>query len=245
MNCTPTGSRAAPSEDPTQDTSIALIPYTARTGLDRMGESGHIVVSPWSAAKCRGRSRMYARLIPALMIFAVVPFLNGCSTMSHTGEGALAGGAIGAGTGAILSKATGGNAGPGAVIGGLAGALVGGAVGNEADQREKRALENRAAQATAAGTQLGLADVMQLAKEGQSDQVIINQIRTTRSTFILSAEDLRMLRANDVSDAVVVEMQNHRPEVYPRRHYYGGEPVYIYRPLPPPPPFGVGVVIHN
>jgi surface antigen len=178
--------------------------------------------------------------------------------MSNTGKGALAGGALGAGTGAIISKATGGNAGPGAVVGGLIGAVAGGAIGNEHDRREKEALFDRARQAedraAAASTQLGMGDVMQLAKDGHADDVIINQIRTTNSTYQLSTEDLRMLRANQVSDRVIVEMQSRRADAprHPRYVAVPGGPPVIYAPArpiyvvsPPPPGFHVGVHVHD
>jgi hypothetical protein len=170
---------------------------------------------------------MYARLIPALMIFGIAPFTTGCSSMSHTGEGALAGGAIGAGTGALISKATGGSAGTGAVVGGLVGAVAGGAIGNEQDQREKQALQARAA---AAG-QMGVFDVIQWTKAGRSEDEIINQIRATNSTFVLSAEDISGLKANNVGDRVIAEMQYRRPGMY--RHGY------VVAPPPPPPGYMV------
>lgn len=188
---------------------------------------------------------MNARLVPALMILAVLPFLNGCAT--HTGRGALAGAGIGAASGAIISKATGGNAGTGALVGAGAGALLGGALGNEADQREKRALQ---AQAAANASQVGITEVVQMTKDGQSEEVIINQIRTSRSPIQLSAGDLQYLRQNGVSDRVIVEMQNHQYPRYPRGGYVAvpAHPVYVYPPPPPPPPpsgFGVGVMVHN
>src|SRR5262245_38958916 len=135
---------------------------------------------------------MSRRILVGLAILGIAPFLTGCSTMSNTGKGALAGGAIGAGSGAIISEATGGKAGPGAVIGGLAGALIGGAVGNEQDRREREALQERARQAAAAPP-MSVDDVMQWTKERRSDDVIINQIRTTNSTYQLSNDDVRML----------------------------------------------------
>jgi surface antigen len=198
---------------------------------------------------------MSARILVGLAILATAPFLTGCSTMSNTGKGALAGGAIGAGSGAIISEATGGKAGPGAVIGGLAGALIGGAVGNEQDRREREALQEQARQANAAPP-MGVADVMQWTKEGRSDDVIINQIRTTNSTYQLSTEDVRLLSSNGVSDRVIMEMQNRRPDAYPRGRWVHGppgpviyapaRPVYIVHPPPPPPPaFGVGVHVSN
>ena len=202
---------------------------------------------------------MSVRLVLGLAIVSLLPFTTGCSTMSNTGKGALAGGAIGAGSGALIGQAAGGKAGPGAIIGGAIGALAGGAIGNEEDRREREALHDRVnqaeAKAEATRNQLGVADVMQLAKDGHSDDVIINQIRTSGSSYQLSTEDLRMLRANGVSDSVIVEMQNRRPDAYRRPRYVAvpagppvivgpPPPVYIVHPPPPPPSFGVGVRIH-
>jgi hypothetical protein len=174
--------------------------------------------------------------------------------MSNTGKGALAGGAIGAGTGALIGQASGGKAGPGAVIGGAIGALAGGAIGNEEDRREREALHNRIQQAEASRNRLGINEVVQLAKDGHSDDVIINQIRTTRSTYDLSTEDLGTLRANGVSDVVIKEMQLNRPDAYRRPRYVHGPPPVIYGPPPPvvivhpvPPPrpvVGVGFHVH-
>jgi hypothetical protein len=147
------------------------------------------------------------------------------------------------------------------VIGGLIGAVTGGAIGNDVDQREKYEMESRVRQAedraAAAATQLGIADVIQLAKEGRSDDVIINQMRTTGSTYQLSTEDVRMLSSNGVSDPVIMEMQNRRPSAFPRRRlvpvpvHHGPvfvappPPVYLVPAPPPPPHFGVGVHIRG
>src|SRR3954467_13428379 len=58
----------------------------------------------------------------------------GCST--NTGTGALVGGALGAGTGAIVGHNSHGRTAEGALIGGAIGALTGGLIGNEADKRD-------------------------------------------------------------------------------------------------------------
>jgi uncharacterized protein YcfJ len=200
---------------------------------------------------------MNGRFLTVAATLAVLPFGAGCSTMSHTAEGAGVGGAIGAGTGALIGKATNGKAGQGALVGGLIGAGVGGLIGNEKDQQEKREAQARVqqaeAQAQAAATQMGIADVIQWAKDGRSDDVIINQIRTTGSTYQLSGEDVRLLSANGVSDRVIMEMQNRRPDLYPRRRLvpvqpvpviYGPPPPVIVAP-PPPPGFAVGVHFRN
>ena len=54
---------------------------------------------------------------------------------------------------------------------------------------------------------MGIADVIGLAQAGHSDTVIINQIRSTRSTFQLVPSDLDMLKNAGVSERVIAEMQ--------------------------------------
>lgn len=189
---------------------------------------------------------------------AVLPFLGGCAGMSHTAEGAGIGALLGTGTGAIIDRATGGKGGTGALLGLATGTVIGGAIGNEADKKEKDALIQAKADAEAnasQGTPMGLTDVVQLAQRNTSDEVIINQIRSTNSTFQLSTEDLRFLKENGVSDRVVLEMQNRRPTqvLTPRyvpvhrhpRYMYAPPPavIFVEPPPPPPPGFGVGFVI--
>ncbi len=51
--------------------------------------------------------------------------LGGCGGLTAQEKGAIAGGAIGAGSGALIGGVTGGSAGAGALIGGAGGALGG------------------------------------------------------------------------------------------------------------------------
>lgn len=61
-----------------------------------------------------------------------------CTTPGkRTAIGAGAGAAVGAGAGALISHATGGKSGTGALIGGLAGLAAGGALGNYYDKQAK------------------------------------------------------------------------------------------------------------
>lgn len=61
-----------------------------------------------------------------------------CTTPGkRTAIGAGAGAAVGAGAGALISHATGGKAGTGALIGGLTGLVAGGALGNYYDKQAK------------------------------------------------------------------------------------------------------------
>lgn len=167
-------------------------------------------------------------------------FTSGCSTMSDTAKGAGIGGAIGTGVG-LAAGAASGNPRTGAVVGGLVGAGLGGAVGNASDneKQERREIQQAVANSQAAQAQarMGMADVIKMSQDGQSDSVIINQIHATGSSFQLTATDLSYLKQNGVSDAVIIEMQNARPRpttvVSPRPVYVSGPPV-VYAAPPPP-----------
>lgn len=177
---------------------------------------------------------------------------TGCESMSNTAKGGLVGGGLGAGAGALIGSAS-GHAGKGALIGGLAGTVVGGLVGNEKDQEEKKQEQVKlaAAQQAAARPPLSIEDVKQLAAGGTADDIIVNQIRTTGSTYNLSAGDIQYLTQNGVSNRVISEMQNARvrqPQVIRETTYVRTQPevIYVrpapyYVPPPPPPGFSVGI----
>ena len=76
----------------------------------------------------------------AVTVAAVLLLAHGCATnpdgtaeYKRTAVGALAGGAVGAGTGALIAGR--GHRGTGALVGGLVGAAAGGAVGNYMDRQ--------------------------------------------------------------------------------------------------------------
>ena len=62
---------------------------------------------------------------------------------------------------------------------------------------------------------LGVFDVIRLSQNGLEDQLIINQIRSTGSTFQLTTSDLESLKSNGVSASVISEMQVARATVVP------------------------------
>jgi hypothetical protein len=167
----------------------------------------------------------------------------GCQSLSPTENGALAGGAVGAGTGALVGSAV-GRPGVGALIGTGVGAVTGGLIGNGIEHSEKR--EEARAVAAAQARALGLTDVVNLVQQHVGDEVIINQIRTSGTVYNLSANEIVWLRSNGVSEPVIMEMQataTRYPRVYSPRPYYPGT-VYVVDPGPPPPPpvsVGVGV----
>jgi outer membrane lipoprotein SlyB len=149
-------------------------------------------------------------LIFAAATSAVV--LTGCQypngEPNNTGSGALAGGAIGAASGAIIG---GRNAGAGALIGGAIGAITGGLIGNSMDQEQREELREQAPQTyvrVEQGQPLATADVKALAKAGVSDDVIISQIQNSHTVYHLSAADIIDLHNAGVSDKVVNFMIN-------------------------------------
>ena len=165
-----------------------------------------------------------------------------CGCQSSTGTGALAGGALGAGIGALAGGRR--NAGVGALAGGLIGAGTGAIVGNAADRADKQQAQAQAAAVAAAQANppLSLQDVVTLTANGSSDEVIINQIRTSGSVYQLTAQDIVYLQNNGVRQPIITEMQ--ATAYRPVRRVYTAvpatQPVYVY-PAAPPPPVGFGV----
>ncbi len=145
------------------------------------------------------------------MGLALISPVAGCGHMNQTQTGAAIGGALGTAAGLGIGAAT-GNPRTGALVGGLAGAGIGGLIGNEADREERREQAmQQAAAVTTAPQRLGLTDIVHLTQQGHDEQVIINQIRATGSTFQLSTADLDWLKANGVSPRVIAEMQTRQP----------------------------------
>jgi hypothetical protein len=183
---------------------------------------------------------MTGQRVRQLVLFALVGCGcvggSGCATMNNTERGALGGGVVGTAAGTAIGAATGRpllGAGLGAAVGTATGALV----GNEADKDEnkRREIAQAAALADAQAQQqrMGIADVIALAQGQHSDQVIINQIRSTRSTFQLTASDLDMLKNAGVSQRVIAEMQASRPALAPARVVVREQPTVIYDSPPP------------
>ncbi|MCS7337080.1 MAG: glycine zipper domain-containing protein [Verrucomicrobiae bacterium] len=139
---------------------------------------------------------------------------SGCQTPEgepdRTATGALAGGALGAITGAVIGHQSGRGA-EGAAIGGAIGALTGGLIGHSMDQEQRARLRARAPETLTRierGQPLGLADIKAMAQAGVSDDVIISQIRATGSTYRLSAADIIELHNAGVSSRVIDYMIN-------------------------------------
>jgi YMGG-like Gly-zipper len=156
----------------------------------------------------------------------------------RTAGGALAGGAIGAGSGAIIGS-TSGHAGEGALIGGAIGAITGGLIGHSMDQAQRETLEQQnpqTLQRVEQGQPLGLADIKALAKAGVSDEVIISQIRNSGTVYHLSTAEIIDLKDGGVSEKVIDFMIN-----TPGGDYSSAPPPVesqeaVVVPQSPPPP---------
>jgi hypothetical protein len=152
-------------------------------------------------------------MVVALLTSGVV--LTGCYTPEgrpdYAATGALEGGAIGAGAGAIIGGAAAHNPGVGALIGAAVGAASGAIIGNSINQQQRARLQAEAPatwQRVEQGQPLGLADVKELARAGVSDEVIISQIRNSHSVYQLSTAEIIDLKDAGVSERVIDFMIN-------------------------------------
>ena len=78
---------------------------------------------------------MFTRIL-AIVAVCVAGIAAGCNT-TPTQEGAIAGGAVGAGAGAIIGNQS-GKAGEGALIGAGVGALGGALIGDQVDEKKNK-----------------------------------------------------------------------------------------------------------
>ena len=168
-------------------------------------------------------------LLAAALLLAV-----GCETPEgrpdRTATGALTGGAIGAGTGAIIGNYAGHNTAEGAAIGGAVGLLAGGIIGNALDQQQRETLARQSPQTmqrVEQGQPLGLEDIKALAKAGVSDEVILSQIRNSRVVYRLTTAEIIDLKDSGVSNRVIDFMIN-TPSLYPSPPPPPPRPAYYY-----------------
>ena len=158
---------------------------------------------------------MNYRNLAFVVVASTGVLLAGCYTPdgqpNRTANGALLGGAAGAGVGALIGNAAGHNTAAGAAIGGVVGLMTGAIVGNNMDQAARDRVR---AQAPATlvrveqGQPLATADVKALAKAGISDDVIISQIRNSHSVYHLSTAEIIDLKDAGVSPKVIDFMIN-------------------------------------
>lgn len=172
--------------------------------------------------------------------------LTGCvspdGSPDRAGTGALAGGAIGATSGALIGGRT-GRSGEGALIGGAIGLITGGLIGHSMDQDARARLRAQAPQTYARvdqGQPLAVADVKAMVKAKISDDVIMSQIRSTHTVYRLSAPDIIDLNENGVSQKLTEFMIN---TPITNAGAPAPAPQAVYAVEPPPPPLVETVVV--
>jgi uncharacterized protein YcfJ len=149
--------------------------------------------------------RCIMRLILCLSAILPMTVVLGCHPRNHTERGAMVGSTAGALLGGIIGHQS-GNTGDGVVLGALAGGLTGAVVGNSEDKKDM-AYEELAQAEMAAATAVTNLDLIRMTQSGVSDDVIINTVKTRGGRIDLSPSAVIDLKANGVSDHVVLEIQ--------------------------------------
>lgn len=130
------------------------------------------------------------------LVFVLASFLIGCESMGpKTQTGAVAGGALGAVAGGVIGHQSGRGV-EGAAIGAAVGALGGGLLGNAWDKEDKKAQETNPNYITIAG-------IVDMAAKGMPGDVIIEEIKRTKSVYHLTSETINYMKQNKVSDKVI------------------------------------------
>lgn len=171
------------------------------------------------------------RPISVLAVTLAGIMLTGCYSPQgrpdYTASGALAGGA----TGAVIGSMT-RNSGAGAAVGAAVGTIVGGLIGHGLDQEQEARLQAQAPQTLVRveqGQPLSEMDVRALSQAGISDELIISQIRNSRTVYRLTTADIIILKNAGVSERVIDYMINTPSQV--ESAYVGG----VVGPTPPAP----------
>ena len=140
----------------------------------------------------------------------VLASVLGCQTTQNTKavEGALIGGLVGAAGGGIIGHQS-GHGGEGAAIGLAAGAMTGAIIGSQMPQSAQPAQPTAAQPSQQANNpnQMTVQQIVDLAKQGVNEAVIIDKIRISNSRFALSASDIDYLKNQGVSQNVINAMK--------------------------------------
>jgi hypothetical protein len=152
---------------------------------------------------------------------------TGCQSPYNSDRGALFGGVLGAGTGAVVGAAT-GHPLAGAAIGAGVGTVSGAAIGNAIDESEAK---NRAIIAQQLGRQVAAGavstnDVIAMTKSGVNEELIMNHVRANGMVAPLQTGDIIQLQQQGVNPRVIAQMQASPPRPV--------QPVVVQQPAPPP-----------
>ncbi len=170
---------------------------------------------------------------------------------NDTAVGAVAGGGVGAITGALIGGKKNGEG--GALIGAGVGALTGGLIGKSVDNADQQRAAYGVAAANNANAQAAALavtnyDLVEMTRAGVSEDLIISTMRNRGGRFDLSPSSLIALKQQGVSDRVVLAAQElstsggyarasyapavAAPVVGPPVYYVRPAPAYYYRPAP-------------
>jgi Glycine zipper len=145
-------------------------------------------------------------LVAGVVATSAVGCMSPSGRPDYTASGALAGGATGAIVGSMARPR-----GTAPLVGAAVGAVVGGLIGHDIDQAQEEELRAEAPQTLQRVEQsqpLTVADVKALAKAGISDDLIISQIRNSRTVYHLGTADIIDLKNSGVSEKVIDFMIN-------------------------------------
>jgi len=139
-----------------------------------------------------------AVLIAILFLLSVT---YGCqSSDTRATEGAVIGGLLGATAGGVIGHQSGRGL-EGAGIGAVAGALTGALVGSNIKKPQQQA------QGVANPNQLSIQQIVDMAKQGIHESVIIDKIHLTNSKFMLTVDEITYLKQQGVSQNTINAMQ--------------------------------------
>ncbi len=151
----------------------------------------------------------------ALVLALAGIMLTGCMSPQgrpdYTASGALAGGATGAMIGSM-----GRHPNPAGVVGAAVGAVVGGIIGHGLDHDQEAHLRTQSPQTIQRIEQsqpLAIADIISLVKAGVSDDLVITQIRYSRTIYHLRSGEIIELKNTGVSEKIIDFMINTPAEV--------------------------------
>jgi hypothetical protein len=180
------------------------------------------------------------RIIPCSAGCWILIAVAGCQSPYYADRGALAGGLVGTGVGALVGNAV-GKTGPGALIGAGVGALTGTAIGGAMDEVEAR---NRAEIAAQLGRpvvagQATIDEVIAMNRAGVSPPLIVNYVNNSGMAQPVTAQDVIVLTQQGVPPDVIQAMQTPRVALSPAPIVTPPPgPVIIEECGPPyPPPF--------
>lgn len=148
---------------------------------------------------------MWMKKLVSFNTLVLVSLLVGCAPRNHTERGALVGSTAGALLGGVIGHQS-GNTHDGAVLGALAGGVTGAVVGNAEDQKEMAYEELAEVRQEAAQAVTNL-DLIRMTQSGVNDDIIINTVKTRGGRIDMSPDAVIDLKANGVSDHVVLEIQ--------------------------------------